>query len=54
MKRGPKFPVLGVLLLLFAIAWLLSELEVLAINIPWIPVIVGIIAIGMIVNRYRN
>lgn len=49
-----KFPVLAVILLLFALAWILSELEVLIIDIPWIPVILAIIAIGMIVNRYAR
>ncbi len=53
MERGPKFPVLAVILLLFALAWFSSELGWLAIDIPWIPVIVVIIAIGMIMNRYR-
>ena len=46
-----KFPVLAVILLLVAITWLLSELEILIIDIPWIPVILIVIAIGMIVNR---
>lgn len=53
MTRGQKFPVLAVILLLFALAWLFSELGWLAIDIPWIPVIVVIIATGMIMNRYR-
>ncbi len=53
IKKGPKFPVLAVIILLFAIAWLISELGWLVIDIPWIPVIVAIIAIGMIMNRYR-
>lgn len=52
-EKGPKFPVLAVIILLFALTWLLSELSWLAIDIPWIPVIVAIIAIGMIMNRYR-
>ena len=46
-----KFPALAVVLLLFAIAWLLSDLEYLVIDIPWIPVILAVIAIGMIWNR---
>ncbi len=47
-----KFPALAVILLLFALFWILSELKILIIDIPWIPVILGIIAMGMIVNRY--
>ncbi len=53
MERRPKFPVLAVIILLFALAWFISELGWLVIDIPWIPVIVVIIAIGMIMNRYR-
>lgn len=49
-----KFPVLAVILLLFALAWLLSELGYLSINIPWIPVILVVIAIGWIINRYSG
>ena len=47
-----KFPVLAVLLLIFAIAWILSETGVVIIKIPWLPVILAVIAIGMIINRY--
>jgi len=46
-----RFPVLAVILLLFALAWLVSDLGYLTIDIPWIPVILIIIAIGMIFNR---
>ncbi len=49
-----KFPVLAVILLIFAVAWLLSEVGYLTINIPWIPVILIVIAIGWIINRYSS
>jgi uncharacterized membrane protein YoaK (UPF0700 family) len=49
-----RFPTLAVILLIFAIFWLLDELEILNINIPWIPVILIIIAVGMIFNRFRD
>lgn len=52
MKRN--FPILAMILLAYAIFWLLNELEVLIIDIPWIPVILIIIAIGMIFNRFLN
>jgi len=51
MKR--KFPVLATLLLIFAIVWLMDELGYLVINIPWIPVILIVVSIGMIANRYN-
>ncbi len=49
MRR--KFPSLAVIVLIFAIVWLLSELGYLNINIPWIPVILIITALGWIINR---
>lgn len=52
MSKEKKFPTLAVILLVFAIAWLLSDLNIININIPWIPVILIIVAIGLIVNRY--
>ncbi len=49
-----RFPVLGVILLLFALTWFLSDLGYLNIDIPWIPAILAVIAIGIIVNRYYS
>jgi hypothetical protein len=50
----PKFPMLAVILLVVAVAWLLSSLNLITIDIPWIPVVLIIVAIGMIANRYRD
>ena len=49
-----KFPALAVILLLFAIAWILSDLSILVINIPWIPIILLVVAVGMIINKYNK
>lgn len=46
-----KFPVFAFILLIFAVAWLLDEIGYLTINLPWIPVILIVLAIGMIFNR---
>jgi len=46
-----EFPTFAVILLLFGIIWLLNELEVWNIDFPWIPVVVIIVAVGMIFNR---
>lgn len=51
MKRRRTFPILAVILLVVALAWLLEELGYLTINIPWIPVVLIIVAIGWIFNR---
>ncbi len=48
------FPVLAVILLVFAGVWLVNDLGYWNLNLPWIPVVLGIIAIGMIFNRFRR
>jgi len=48
-----KFPVLAVIILIFSAVWFLRELDYLNTNIPWVPVILGVVAIGMIFNRFR-
>jgi multisubunit Na+/H+ antiporter MnhG subunit len=49
-----KFPTLAIILLVVAVVWLFNELNYFSIDIPWIPVVLIIIAIGMIVNRYSK
>ena len=49
-----KFPTLAVILLIFAVVWIAEELGYLAFNVPWIPVVLAVIAIGMIANRYSK
>ncbi|MBU0977924.1 MAG: hypothetical protein KKD18_05900 [Nanoarchaeota archaeon] len=49
-----RFPVLAVILLIFALSWLMSDLGYWTINIPWIPVILAVVAIGWIINRYSS
>ena len=53
-RKKLKFPVLAVILLVFALVWILNDMKIIALNIPWIPVILAIIAIGMIFNRLKN
>ena len=49
-----KFPVFAVILLIFALVWLFSELGYWTIDLPWLPVILVVIAIGMVFNRFRD
>jgi len=57
MKRYHKiryrrtFPIFAVIILIFAGLWLLRELDVIDLNLPWLPVVLIIIAIGIIFNR---
>ena len=49
-----KFPAFAVIVLLFALTWLLSDLGYFDLDIPWIPVIIAVVAIGWIINRYQE
>ena len=46
-----NFPTFAVILLVVGILWLLTELKVISVNIPWIPIALIIAAIGMIANN---
>lgn len=46
-----RFPVLGFLILIFAGLWLLREMNVIDLNVPWLPIVLIVIAIGIIFNR---
>lgn len=50
--KSRKFPTLAAILLVVGIIWLLTELNLLTISIPWIPIVLIIIAVGLIINRY--
>jgi uncharacterized membrane protein len=53
-RRKRKFPTLAVIVLIFAVVWFLDELGYLNIDMPWIPAILIIVAIGWIINRYTG
>ena len=48
------FPTFWTIVLLLGIAWLLRELGYISpeLDIPWLPAILVVIAIGAIVNHY--
>ncbi|VVB81181.1 Uncharacterised protein [uncultured archaeon] len=49
------FPTFAVILLVIGAVWLLSELSIIKIiSIPWVPVVLLIIAIGMLYNHYTK
>jgi hypothetical protein len=54
MTKGIKFPTLAVILLVIGIVWATDVLGYLNVDFPWLPVVLVIIAIGMIVNRYTR
>lgn len=53
MKKT-RFPTFPVILLVVGVLWLLSDLNVITVDIPWWPVILIIIALGWIINRYTR
>jgi len=52
--KGKKFPILAVILLAVGIVWLIDGLGYLIIPIPWLPIVLIVIAVGLIVNRYMG
>ena len=50
--RRRRFPTLAIALLVVGVIWLLNDLELISVNIPWIPIVLIIIAVGMIFNRF--
>jgi len=49
-----KFPTLAVILLVAGIVWAFNSFGYIDFNFPWLPVILIIVSIGMIANRYRK
>jgi hypothetical protein len=55
MTKGNKvFPTFAVIVLILAVLWMLSGFKVFTADIPWIPIIVVVIAVGWIVNHYTK
>ncbi len=46
------FPTFAVILLVVGILWLLNDLKIFTIEIPWVPIVVIVIAIGMLFNKF--
>ena len=51
-KRG-KFPTFAVIVLIAAVVWFISELGYLEIDIPWVPLILIVVALGWVFNRFN-
>ncbi len=52
MQRS--FPTFAFLILIAGVIWLLTELEILTIDVPWLPIVVIILALGWIINHYAR
>lgn len=56
-EKSPKreiFPTISIIILVTGILWLINELEILKIDIPWFPVVLIIIGIAGIIEFYRR
>lgn len=56
-EKTPKkeiFPTISIIILVTGILWLINELEILRIDIPWFPVVLIIIGIVGIIEFYRR
>jgi len=48
------FPTFAVIILVLAIGWILSDLNIITVKISWFPVVLLIIAIGWIIDNVRK
>lgn len=44
-----KGSIFGIIVLILAILWILDEIGVIAVDVPWLPIIIAIVAIKMMV-----
>lgn len=56
-EKSPKkenFPTIPLIILATGILWLINELEILTIDIPWFPIVLIIIGIAGIIEYYKR
>lgn len=51
---GGRFPTFAVAILAVGVLWLLNDLNVLSFQIPWVPVVLIVIALSWIVGHYSK
>jgi len=49
-----RFPTFAFLVLVVGIIWLLTELGLVRIDIPWLPIVVIVLSLGWILNHYAH
>ncbi|WP_321418096.1 hypothetical protein [uncultured Methanomethylovorans sp.] len=56
-EKSPKketFPTIPVIILVTGILWLINELNILTINIPWFPVVLIIVGVAGLIEFYKR
>ncbi len=56
-EKSPKketFPTIPVIILVTGILWLINELKILTINIPWFPVVLIIVGVAGLIEFYKR
>jgi hypothetical protein len=49
-----RFPVFGAIVLVTGVVWLLNALSVFSIELPWLPILVIVLGVGMLTNHYQH
>jgi len=50
---GHHIPIFALLVLVTGVLWLLAELEMIALDLPWVPMLVIIVSLGLIVKHHH-
>ncbi|MFH1667459.1 MAG: hypothetical protein ABH884_00340 [Candidatus Komeilibacteria bacterium] len=51
---GGHFPTFAVIMLIIGIFWLLNDLNIFVTSIPWLPIILIVLAFSWIINFYQK
>jgi hypothetical protein len=53
-EKNGIFPTFALIVLLIGVFWLLNELNVLKVKVPWVPIIIIVVALGWIVDHFAS
>ena len=51
---GGGFPTFALVVLVIGILWLLNDLKIFSFEIPWLPVVLIVVAIGWIIKHNKK
>ena len=51
---GEGFPTFAFVVLVIGILWLLNDLKIFSFEIPWLPVVLIVVAIGWIIKHNKK